>query len=318
MRYALQRFLQFLLVFFLVTFFVLVATRIGLKRPGAIAAGRHGDPAADRQVITASTTSTATTRPVLLLAEEPAHRQHGPLEVFSTDVSTLITQKIVPTLLLGVYALTLALIIAVPLGVCPPTAATACSTRAPASSRSPSSRPRRSCSGVLFSLLFVNHFGCFPRDRRQGLPVGQPGRALQELLPADVMLALPLAAVLTRLLRADMVADPAERLHHAGPGQGHVAEARPVAPRPARFAVLAADQRRPAARRAARRRRRRRADLRTEGHGQAADRGRSSPTTCSSSRRSPRSSCRGRRRQLRVDLLYAVVDPRIRHARALG
>ena len=104
--------------------------------------------------------------------------------------------------------------------------------------------------------------GWFPRIGDKIYPWDDLGEHFKNFFLPTLILTLPLAAVFTRLLRADMVADPAERLHHPGQRQGRAAEARAVGPRPAQLAVLAADQRRPAARRHRRRRRRRRAALR--------------------------------------------------------
>ena len=110
----------------------------------------------------------------------------------------------------------------------------------------------------------------------------------------------------------------AERLHHAGPGQGHVDAAHPVPPRPATIDVLAHHRRRRERRRAHRRRRHRRDDLRPARHGRAHRPGHLPA-------RLPRGAVlrrdlrrRLRARELLVDLLYNVLDPRIRHARALA
>ena len=64
MRYFLQRLVQFLIVFFIVTFGVMVLMRLGLDAPGDPARtllGGTADQDADRRGQRRSTTSTATT-----------------------------------------------------------------------------------------------------------------------------------------------------------------------------------------------------------------------------------------------------------------
>ena len=132
-------------------------------------------------------------------------------------VSSLISRRIMTTLLLGVYAITLALLIAVPLAVhqaVPPR---------------PSVRPgrqlrRRSCSSPCrrssspsCSSCCSSSAGVFPRIAERVYPWDDLGQHVRNFTLPALTLALPAAAVLTRLLRADLVLVAAERLRASSP-----------------------------------------------------------------------------------------------------
>jgi peptide/nickel transport system permease protein len=204
-RYALQRFLQFLLVFFLVTFFVLVATRIGLKDP---ARSLLGGTATQQQIDTITAKYHLDSNyfvQYFYWLKNLLTGNMGRSEVFSTDVSTLIVQKIMPTLLLGVYAMVLALLISVPLGVWSAYRRDGYFDKAGSFLSFAFVSTPALVLGVLFSLVFVNHFGHFPRVSDKVYPWDDPYQHFRNFFLPTITLALPIAAVFTRLLRSDMV-----------------------------------------------------------------------------------------------------------------
>jgi peptide/nickel transport system permease protein len=120
-------------------------------------------------------------------------------------VSSLIARRIVTTLLLGFYALALALLIAVPLAV---------------NSAYRRDRPfdRIASVGsfvvvslpvivvaVLLKLLLVEQWQVFPRIAERVYPWDDFGGHVRNFTLPALTLALPAAAVLTRLLRSDLV-----------------------------------------------------------------------------------------------------------------
>jgi peptide/nickel transport system permease protein len=209
MRYVFQRLTRFLIVFFVVTFGVMVLLRLGLDQPGDPARTMLGGIATQEEI-------DATTAKFHLDENYLAQYWHWlRLMVVDQDfgfsvsnniaVSSLIARRIMITVLLGVYALTLALAIAVPLAV------------HQASRRDrPFDRVANVGSFLLVSvpviviavvikLLFVEHWQLFPRIAEKVYPWDDLAEhAYNFTLPA-VTLALPAAAILTRLLRADLV-----------------------------------------------------------------------------------------------------------------
>ena len=151
MRYFLIRFARFLIVFFIVTFGVMVLMRVGMNAPGDPARTMLGGTASQTQI------------------DEVTQRYHldqnllvqyfwwlkgmvtGDMGISvqqNITVADYIKPRILTTLFLGFYSIVWALIIAVPARRVPgATAATASATRWPTSSRSSSSPCRPSCSG---------------------------------------------------------------------------------------------------------------------------------------------------------------------------
>ena len=205
MRYAAQRFLQFFIVFVIVTFFVLVATRIGVKDP---ARAMLGGTATKQEI------STITAKYHL---NENYFSQYGHWlknmatfdlgrsEIFSFPVSTLLRQKAVTTLLLGLYAIVLALAISVPLAVFSAYRRDGLFDRiASLGSFSMVSLPGV-VLGIILLLFFSTKLGWFPFQSSKVYPWDDfTGHVKNFLLPA-LTLAMPIAATFTRLLRGDMI-----------------------------------------------------------------------------------------------------------------
>ena len=85
---------------------------------------------------------------------------------------------------------------------------------------------------VFLKLIFIEGWELFPRLGDKIYPWEDPGEHFRNFFLPTMTLAIPIAAVLTRLLRADMVAHAAERLHQPGAGQGDVAATHPAGATP--------------------------------------------------------------------------------------
>src|SRR5262245_433850 len=120
MRYFLQRLLQFLIVFFLVTFWVMVFMRIGLNKPGDPARTMLGSTATEEQIIAATAKYHVTSNYLVqywyvikgLLTGDMGYSVQNNLAV-----TTYIKPRVMTTVFLGFYAIFFAVAIAVPLGI---------------------------------------------------------------------------------------------------------------------------------------------------------------------------------------------------------
>ena len=323
MRYALQRILQFLIVFFLVTFGVMVLLRLGLNKPGDPARTMLGGApvrAADRPTTTEHyhldsnyfvqywywLTAMLQGRLRLLGPEQPA-RQHAHRHPDHDDrAPRRLRRDLRP-------------------------AHRRARRRVPGLPPGPGVRqglqrllvhPRLRAGDRdrrVPQLPVRRQARLVPADRREGLPVGRSRGALPQLLPPDARARAPARRGDGADPARRHVAHAAERLHQPGPGQGHVPAPDPLASRAARTRCS-------------------RCSPRSASSSARSSAGRSSPRSsststawarCSSSRRSAATCSRSRRSwrcssitvviaNLIIDLLYSVIDPRIRVARALG
>ena len=208
MRYFFQRLLQFFIVFFLVTFGVMVFMRIGMNKPG--------DPAL--------TMLGGTVR--LEDAEKINARYHLNGNIFAqywfwlkgmlsgdfgisvqqnTTVAKYLSGRIWVTIFLGFYAIFWALVIAVPVAVYQ------------AYKRDSNfDRTGNFMSFLFVSLpalilapfiiyLFVVKLGWFPRVGEKVMPWDSLKEHVRNFLLPVMVLTLPLAAIFTRVLRSDMI-----------------------------------------------------------------------------------------------------------------
>jgi len=221
MRYFLQRLGQFVIVFFLVTFGVLVLMRLGLDAPGDPARTMLGGSVGEERIAEVTQRYRLDQNWFVQWYYFVRNLVTGDMG-FSVQagqaVSTVIKGRVMTTLLLGVYAITLALLIAVPLAV-----------------RSAYKRDGlfdRFGSGLSFVFISVPAIvlavllkfalieqhridlpagynlevgGWFPRVGDKIYPWQGLFAHIDNFLLPTLTLALPLAAVFTRLLRADMV-----------------------------------------------------------------------------------------------------------------
>ena len=124
---------------------------------------------------------------------------------YSTPVSSYIKQRAMTTVLIGLYAITIALVIAVP------TAVRAAYRRDGWFDKSTSGLSFALLSvpaivlAVLLKFAFIETWQLFPRIGEKIYPWDRPWEHFKNFFLPTMTLALPLAAVFTRLLRSDMV-----------------------------------------------------------------------------------------------------------------
>jgi peptide/nickel transport system permease protein len=208
MRYFLQRLLQFVIVFFLVTFGVLVFMRIGLNKPG--------DPARTMLGLGASED-----RIKQVTAEFHLHSNYlvrywywlkgmlslnmGYSQQNSLPVSTYLKPHVLVTLFLGVYSIIGALIIAIPIAVYQAYRRDSIGDKVGSFFSFVFVSIPAIVLAPLLTLVFIDHLRWFPRISSKTYPWDSLSGHFKSFFIPVVVLALPLAAVFARLLRADMV-----------------------------------------------------------------------------------------------------------------
>jgi peptide/nickel transport system permease protein len=209
MRYVGQRLTRFLIVFVIVTFTVMVLLRLGLNSPGDPARTMLGGYP-DQALIDSVNAKYHLHDNYLVqyfhwLRLVIVERDFGFSVSNSLPVRTLISKRIVVTLLLGAYAITLAVLIAVPLAV------------GQAYRRGRTFDKTTGYVSFLFvsvpaivvavflKLLLVVHWRIFPRIADRVYPWDDLGQHIVNFALPALTLALPTAAVLSRLVRAEMV-----------------------------------------------------------------------------------------------------------------
>ncbi len=207
-RYVLQRLTQFLIVFFVVTFGVMVFLRLGLDAPGDPARTMLGGYP-DQALIDATNakyhlTSNYFVQYFYWLKGLLIDQDLGYSVSNSMAVSSLIGRRLGVTMLLGFYALALALVLAVPLAV-----AQAYWRDRPFDKMSSFmsfvfvSVPAI-VTAVFLKLLFVEQWHLFPRIADKVYPWQDPLEHVRNFALPVLTLSLPAAAVFSRLLRAEM------------------------------------------------------------------------------------------------------------------
>ena len=209
MRYALQRLTRFLIVFFVVTFGVMVLLRLGLDRPGDPARTMLGGVASQEE-IDATTATFHLDQNYLVqyfhwLRLIVLERDFGFSVSNNIAVRSLIASRIVVTLLLGVYAIVLALALAVPLAVHQAYRRDRPFDRAATVGSFVFLSVPAIVIAVVLKLLFVEQWQLFPRIADRVYPWNDLAEHARNFALPVLTLALPTAAVLTRLLRADLV-----------------------------------------------------------------------------------------------------------------
>lgn len=220
MRYFLQRLLQFLIVFVIVTFGVMVLMRLGLNAPGDPARTLLGGTA-DQALID------KTTQQFHLDSNYFVQYFYWLKGMLTGDmgfsvpnqitVASYIRGRAMTTILLGLYATVLAVVIAVPLAV--------------RQAYKRDSNFDRAASGISFlfvsvpaivlapilTIILINKNeisvgdyiitigGWFPRVGEKIYPWQDLGAHIKNFFVPVLVLTLPLAAIYTRLLRGDMV-----------------------------------------------------------------------------------------------------------------
>jgi peptide/nickel transport system permease protein len=208
MRYFLQRLLQFAIVFFLVTFGVMVFMRIGMNKPGDPARTMLGGTVTPEQAATVNAKYHLNANLFTQYGYWFVKMIRGDFGISvqqSTTVAKYLSGRVLVTIFLGTYAIIWSLIIAIPLAVYQ------------AYKRdSRFDRGGNFMSFMFVSLpalvlapfiifLFVVKLHWFPRTGEKIMPWDDLGAHFRNFFLPVVVLTLPLAAIFARLLRADMV-----------------------------------------------------------------------------------------------------------------
>lgn len=205
MKYALQRLAQFVLVFLVVTFLVLIITRIGSTDPARDLAGGQVNQ------------ETIETVRELYKLDQSFVVQYGDwlqkIVTFdlgysyaqSQDVTDMFAQRLPPTLFIGLWAIVIGLLISVPTAIY--------------SAYRRDSRADRNLSTMSFAFIstppivlavFLSYFvalkiGWFPVLSSYVAPWSNPTEHFRNFFLPSLTLGLGLAGVWTRLLRADLI-----------------------------------------------------------------------------------------------------------------
>src|SRR5215210_5365969 len=208
MRYFLQRLLQFVIVFFLVTFGVMVFMRIGMNKPGDPALTMLGGTVRldQAEAVNAKYHLNSNFFVQYWYWLEKMFRGDFGLSIQqNTTVAKYLSGRVLVTIFLGMYAIIWAIIIAVPVAVYQ------------AYKRdSRFDRGGNFMSFLFVSLpalvlapfiifLFVVKLGWFPRTGEKIMPWDDLGAHFRNFLLPVVVLTMPLAAIFARLLRSAMM-----------------------------------------------------------------------------------------------------------------
>lgn len=206
MRYALQRLGQFAIVFVVVTFIVLVATRIGSEDPVRDLAGGIASESVLAQV---EADYPYLDKPLVVQygywLTDFVRGDLGRSYALSQSAVEMFQQRLPATFFIGFWAIVLGLAIAVPLGVYSAYRRDGWFDRITSQvSFGLISFPPLVIAIFLMYLIAVR-FSFFPVDSDYVAPWDSPIRHFQNFFLPSLALGLGLAAVWSRLLRADMI-----------------------------------------------------------------------------------------------------------------
>jgi peptide/nickel transport system permease protein len=203
-RYALIRLSRFVIVFVLVTFIVMVATRIGSKDPVRDLAGGQVSPAVIEQV---QRDYPYLDKPIVIQygywLKDMVTGDMGYSYAQAQPVTEMFQQRGPVTFFLGFWAIVIGLVIAVPIGVY------AAYRRDGPFDRTTSLGSFAAISmpplvlGV-FALYFTKRYSFFPSLSEYVAPWSNPVEHFKNFFLPSLTLGLGLGAVWSRLLRADM------------------------------------------------------------------------------------------------------------------
>lgn len=208
MRYLAQRLLRFMLVFFIVTFGLMLLMRLGMNKPGDPARTMLGGTVSQQQIddVTARYHLDA---PIIV---QYGYWLKGMLTLDmgvsvqqNLAVSTYIGGRIVVTLLLGLYSLALGVLVAIPAAVFQAYRRDSVRDKMLSIGSFVFVAVPPVVMGVLLILLFVRTLGWFPRTGEKIWPWDDPVEHFHNFALPVLALALPVGAVFSRLLRGDMV-----------------------------------------------------------------------------------------------------------------
>ena len=227
MRYALQRLVQFVLVFVVVTFTVLAFTRIGSTDPARDLAGGAVTEAQIEQV---NEDYPYLDKPLVVQygywLKDVVTGDWGRSYVASQSVVDMFKQRMPSTVFIAFWAIVIGLLIAVPLGVYSAYRRDGLFDKS-AQHRlvRRSSRCRSLVIAVLLLFLVVSGSATFPTVGRSKYvaPWDNPIEHFKNFFIPALMLGIGLGADLGPPAARRHDHRPAERLGDHGPGQGHLA-----------------------------------------------------------------------------------------------
>jgi peptide/nickel transport system permease protein len=208
MRYFAQRFAQFLIVFVIVTFVVLAFTRVGSRDPIRDLAG---GVVSDTQIAQVKEDYPYLEKPLPVqygywIKDLVWERDFGYSYLQSQSTTAMFQQRLLPTFFIGFWAVVLGLLIAVPVGVYSAYRRDGLFDRAASvSSFGVISMPPL-VVGVALLYLVVSRFSLFPTAGASSYvaPWDNPVEHFKNFFIPALTLGLGLAGIWTRFLRAEM------------------------------------------------------------------------------------------------------------------
>jgi len=204
-RYALSRLLQFLFVFIVVTFVVLAISRIGSDAPARDLAGG----AVSQQQIDEVTQRYHLDQPLVV---QYAYWLKGFVTfdmgysyIQSQDVGDMFRQRLPVTLFIGFWATLIGLIIAVPGGVYSAYRRDGWSDKAMSFGSFAMLSLPALVLGVILSYLLSVRFVLFPLIGNYVAPWDDPWQHFRNFFLPSITLGVGLGAIWTRILRTDMI-----------------------------------------------------------------------------------------------------------------
>jgi peptide/nickel transport system permease protein len=219
-RYFLQRLLQFAIVFFIVTYLVMILMRLGLNAPGDPARTMLGGTPSQQLIDETTAKYRLDSRYIVqyffwmkgMLTGDMGYSVQNSIPVWD-----FIKSRAMTTILLGIYATVFAVLIAVPLAVYQAFKRDSWFDRTSSATAFVFvSVPAIVLAPILALVLITKHEisvgdyiitigGWFPRVGDKIYPWDDLGAHIENFFVPTLVLTLPLAAIYTRLLRADMV-----------------------------------------------------------------------------------------------------------------
>jgi len=207
-RYLIQRLLRFMVVFFLVTFGLMVLMRLGMNKPGDPARTMLGGTVTQKQ-ITDTTVRYHLDSPLIV---QYGYWLKGMLTLDmgvsvqqNLPVSTYIGTRVLVTMFLGIYSLALAIIVAIPIAIFQAYRRDSARDKLLSGASFAFVAIPPVVMGVLLILVFVRWLHWFPRTGEKIYPWDDPIQHIRNFALPVLALSLPVGAVFSRLLRGDMV-----------------------------------------------------------------------------------------------------------------
>ncbi len=205
MRYAFGRLLQFLIVVVVVTFAVLAITRIGSEDPARDLAGGVASQAQVDEVTERYHLDQPLVVQYVYWMKGFVTLDMGYSYIQSQDVTDMFKQRLPVTIFLGFWATLLGLAIAVPAGVYSAYRRDAWSDRLMSVGSFAMLSLPALVLGVLLSYLLCVRFVLFPLIGNYIAPWDDPWQHFRNFFLPALTLGVGLGAVWTRILRADMI-----------------------------------------------------------------------------------------------------------------